>query len=60
MGYAYADDILDPDVQVMKFDGLCPFICFEEGPHSHPICPKCGAVNYGNAFCDECRRNKPY
>ncbi len=38
------------------FDGLCPCIsCPETGPHSHPICPKCGAVKFGNANCEECR-----
>lgn len=42
----------------VKFDGPCPFLlCFATGPHSHPICPKCGTVRYGNMFCDECRKN---
>jgi len=40
----------------IHFDGPCPFLtCFEEGPHSHPVCPKCGAVRYGNLYCEECR-----
>ena len=30
---------------------------FEKLPNDHPICPKCGAVAYGNICCDECRAN---
>lgn len=41
----------------MSFDGVCPFLmCLETGPHSHPICPECGAVRYGNLLCQTCRR----
>lgn len=37
-------------------DGQCPFLtCEEMGPHSHPICPDCEAVRYGNLFCATCR-----
>lgn len=42
------------------FQGPCPFLfCDKAGPHSHAICPKCGAVWWGNAGCDECRRHWP-
>jgi hypothetical protein len=45
--------------EAMHFDGLCPFLtCLELGPHDHPICPACGAVNYGNMFCDTCQRER--
>lgn len=45
-------------VEYIEFDGPCPLLlCFAEGPHQHPICPKCGAVGYGNISCDECRKN---
>ena len=44
--------------QYMHFDGCCPFLlCFADCPHDHPICPKCGAVGYGNISCAECRNN---
>jgi len=46
------------EVKQIQFDGPCPLLlCFATRPHSHPICPKCGAVGYGNISCDECRRN---
>jgi hypothetical protein len=51
-------EIIDfkPPVKKIDFDGPCPFLtCLESGSHSHPICPKCGAVKHGNANCDECR-----
>jgi len=42
--------------ETMHFDGPCPFLlCLEEGPHDHPICPDCGAVRYGNMFCETCQ-----
>lgn len=45
-------------VKYVEYDGPCPFLtCLATGPHKHPICPKCGAVRYGNIYCDECRRN---
>ncbi len=45
-------------VEYMEFDGPCPLLmCLADCPHDHPICPKCGAVAYGNISCDECRRN---
>lgn len=45
-------------VKYLELDGPCPLLmCFAEGPHKHPICPKCGAVAYGNIVCAECRRN---
>lgn len=38
------------------FDGPCPFaLCHAEGPHSHTVCPDCGAVRHGNIFCKTCR-----
>ena len=42
----------------MQFDGPCPFAtCLETGPHTHEICPACGAVRHGNLFCPECRKH---
>jgi hypothetical protein len=44
--------------KVMHFDGPCPLLtCFYTGPHSHPICPRCGAVGYGNLTCPVCREH---
>lgn len=39
-------------------DGPCAFVrCLETGPHRHPVCGACGAVDFGNPFqCGECRR----
>ena len=35
----------------------CPFLaCLVKEAHTHPACPDCGAVRYGNAFCDTCCR----
>ena len=35
----------------------CPFLtCLVPDPHTHPVCPQCDAVRYGNIFCDTCRR----
>lgn len=35
--------------------GPCPLLrCLEAGPHNHPVCPDCGAVDHGNAFCVTC------
>ena len=45
-------------VDKIHFDGVCPLLmCLADTPHEHPICPKCGAVAYGNICCDECSRN---
>lgn len=45
-------------VKQMHFDGPCPFLtCLKTEPHDHPICPKCGAVRYGNLYCEECRNH---
>lgn len=42
----------------MEFDGPCPMLtCLETEPHSHPVCPDCGAVDFGNWFCTTCREN---
>ena len=42
----------------IHFDGPCPFLlCLADCPHDHPVCPVCGAVAYGNIFCEECRGN---
>ena len=42
----------------VEFDGPCPFAtCLETGPHSHPVCPECGAVRHGNPSCPECRKH---
>jgi len=41
----------------VEFNGACPFVtCLKVGKHSHPVCPVCGAVRFGNLSCDECRR----
>lgn len=38
------------------FPGPCPFLmCYESGPHYHPVCPLCGALNYSNLYCNLCR-----
>lgn len=42
--------------EFVEFGGLCPFMaCLERGPHQHYICPTCGAVRFGNAFCPMCK-----
>lgn len=39
-----------------RFKADCPLLfCFEEGPHEHPVCDTCAAVNYGNATCPTCK-----
>ena len=44
-------------VKTVEVDGYCPFLlCVRTGPHVHSVCPVCGAVRYGNMFCDECKR----
>jgi hypothetical protein len=51
---------MNKPVETIHFDGVCPFLmCLETGPHDHPICPKCGAVRYGNIGCPECRAHHP-
>jgi hypothetical protein len=46
------------EVKYVEYDGPCPFLfCMATGKHKHPVCPKCGALMYGNVFCDECKRN---
>lgn len=43
--------------KMMQFDGPCPFlICQITKPHEHAICPECGAVRYGNMYCDTCKK----
>ena len=35
----------------------CPYLtCLVEEPHTHPSCPDCGAVRYGNSSCPTCVR----
>jgi hypothetical protein len=35
----------------------CPLVsCNERGPHQHPACETCGAVDWGNIFCGACLR----
>lgn len=42
----------------VHFDGPCPFLtCLETGPHDHPVCPDCGAVDFGNFSCSTCQQN---
>lgn len=38
----------------------CPFVlCNEDREHTHPICPECGALRYGNAWhCDTCSKER--
>ena len=37
----------------------CPFLlCNQPKPHKHPVCPKCGAVGFGNILCQVCRFHK--
>ncbi|HBC94345.1 MAG TPA: hypothetical protein DCZ10_15960 [Pelotomaculum sp.] len=44
------------EVKTVEFEGPCPFLtCLKTEKHTHPICPVCGAVRYGNLFCEECR-----
>ena len=41
------------------FDALdCPFpSCLAEDFHSHLVCPDCGAVRFGNLYCQgRCRQ----
>jgi hypothetical protein len=34
-------------IKTKHFEGACELPrCFEDGPHAHPICPECGALNY--------------
>ena len=43
-------------VDLLWFSGPCSFFfCTEKGLHFHPVCPKCGAVRFGNFFCDYCQ-----
>ncbi len=43
--------------KLVWFDGQCPFLtCLKTERHSHPVCPECGALRYGNMFCKECRK----
>ena len=49
--------------KTVDFDGPCPFLlCLEKGPHSHPICPKCGTIDYKNIYgktsCDFCKKKR--
>ena len=45
----------NPQLKV-EFEGSCPFLmCLETLPHSHPVCPDCGAVRFGNLGCKTCR-----
>jgi len=42
-------------MKYVEYDGPCLMLfCLATGPHKHPICPKCGAVAYGNINCDVC------
>jgi len=44
--------VTTPEIQ---FDGPCPFLaCLIVAPHSHAVCPDCGAVNLGNLACNGC------
>lgn len=44
----------------MYFSGQCPFlVCPVVEPHTHPVCPTCNTVNYGNIACVDCRSLRP-
>lgn len=47
-----------PDGHTRTLTGqTCPYItCLVREPHTHPVCPDCGAVRYGNISCDTCRQ----
>lgn len=50
------NEINGRQIRYMMIDGPCPLLlCLETEPHSHPICPDCGAVKFGNIFCVTCR-----
>jgi hypothetical protein len=39
----------------VRFEGTCPFVgCAKTYPHEHSTCPDCGAVRFGNMFCNTC------
>jgi hypothetical protein len=39
------------------FKGPCPFLlCIKTKPHSHPVCPECRSVRYGNLYCPTCKK----
>lgn len=39
-------------------DGPCPLLtCLETGLHDHPVCPECGALDFGNFHCQECKKH---
>lgn len=45
------------EAKTIEFDGPCPFAtCLKTEKHSHPICPECGAVRFGNLSCGECKK----
>ena len=45
-------------IKKVEFDGPCPFLtCLKTGPHSHSVCPECGAVRHGKPSCPECRKH---
>lgn len=50
----------DPTVEeYVPFEGPCPFLtCLQIGPHEHPVCPDCGAVRWGNMYCETCRSHR--
>ena len=40
---------------VVMTGATCPFLgCLVVPPHTHPECPDCGAVRYGNMSCSTC------
>lgn len=44
------------NIDNVELPGPCPFLlCVQTGPHSHSICPECGAVRHGNIGCKTCR-----
>lgn len=57
-----AFDTSNPRVRINQPDAPaftpadCPALtCLAEGPHCHMVCPKCGAVRFGNLYCETCR-----
>lgn len=43
-------------MSIVLTGATCPFLlCLVAEPHTHPACPDCGAVRYGNLHCATCR-----
>lgn len=50
----------DGQPQTVLMKEWCPFLtCLLPVPHTHEVCPTCGAVRYGNIFCPTCFEHRP-